>query len=151
MREAHFLDTSALIKRYIDEDGTAALHQRCFESGNVEIFVSAITYAETYATLRLLVRDATISIRDTMGLIESFERDWRSFLVVEFNADVRRLVPELSRRYALRGADLVQLASALLLWPREVLSLFVACDLRLTNAATETRISVFNPEENPGT
>lgn len=146
MTEAHFLDTSALIKRYIDEPGTEAMRDRCFCSAPVEILVSALTYAEIYATLARLVKTGALTVADYESIVTSFEEDWKSFVTVEFNYQVRRHVSSLARKHSLRGADLVQLASAVQMRARRSVDLFVACDVRLANAAVDAGLPLFNPE-----
>lgn len=146
MSEAHFVDTSALVKRYINEAGHSALTERCFATHDTEVLVSALTYAEIHATFSRLMRDGIITVAEQQALLAAFERDWTSFVIIEFGDKVRRLVPELADTHALRGADLVQLSSAVHMRARAVLDLFVVCDLRLANAATRAGLPVFNPE-----
>ncbi|MBI5507976.1 MAG: hypothetical protein HY903_04375 [Deltaproteobacteria bacterium] len=66
--------------------------------------------------------------------------------VVEFGPRVRQLVPELARAHTLRGADLVQVASAVSMRASDAMDLFVACDIALANAASLVNLPVFNPE-----
>ena len=146
MSEAHFVDTSALVKRYIDEAGTRALDERCFSSDDVEIFVSSLACAESYATFARLLRDGALTTFEHQSIIASFERDWLSFVVVEHGPLVRHLVPDLALAYSLRGADLVHLATAVHLRAHHALDLFVACDIRLSNAAVAFGLPLFNPE-----
>jgi predicted nucleic acid-binding protein len=146
MSEAHFVDTSALLKRYVREPGSEALAERCFADPETEIFVSVLAYAETYAALGRLMRDGALTAAEHQAILASFERDWTGFVRVEFGAPVRRRVPALARDHALRGANLVQLASAAYLRAQNALDLFVACDLRLANAAVGEALPLFNPE-----
>ena len=146
MSEAHFVDTSALVKRYVVEPGTEALARRTFDRDDVTVFVSALTYAETYATFTRLARDGDLTAADLEATLAAFETDWRSFVVVEHGEAVRRHIPPLASRFALRGSDLVQLASAVHLHARRALTLFVACDVRLANAAVGANLPLFNPE-----
>jgi hypothetical protein len=146
MSEAHFIDTSALVKRYVDEAGTAALRDRCFSAPETEIFVSALAYAEAHATFARLLRDGGLTVAEHQTIAANFAADWRTFVVVEFGPHPRALVPELARAHSLRGADLVQLASALYMQSRRALALFVCCDLLLCNAAVLTGLPLFNPE-----
>lgn len=146
MTEAHFVDTSALVKRYISEPGTQALSQRCFAPDDVEVFVSSLTYAEGYATFARLFRDGRLTTLEHESLIASFERDWASFVVVEYAPPVRRLIPDLAATHSLRGADLIQLATGAYLHTHRALDLFVACDVRLANAAVALGLPLFNPE-----
>ncbi|MBI4703384.1 MAG: type II toxin-antitoxin system VapC family toxin [Deltaproteobacteria bacterium] len=146
MSQAHFVDTSALLKRYVLELGTEALQQRCFADPGIEIFVSTLTYAEAYATFGRLVREGDLTAGEHESILSSFESDWSSFVKVEIGSAVCRCVPDLARAYSLRGADLVQLASATYLRARRALDLFVVCDVRLANAALSLAFPLFNPE-----
>jgi uncharacterized protein len=147
--EAHFLDTSALVKRYINEPGSERLLERTFANPDVEVMVSSLTYYEMYATFSRLLRDGDLTVAEHQAVLKSFERDWGSFVVVDLGPQVHSLVPELARAHNLRGADLCQLASAMYMHARRALDIFVACDVRLANAAIMIKLPLYNPESEP--
>jgi len=143
---AHFVDTSALVKRYFEEPGTQALQAKTFSSKGIEVFVSALTYAEVYATFARTLREGRWTVVEHEEAAATFEGDWRTFAIAELSSSVRHYVPQLAATHPLRGADLAQLATAAYLRDQMALDLFVACDVPLARAASAARFLVFNPE-----
>lgn len=138
-----FLDTSALIKLYIAEDGSQALKERV---GDEVLAVSQLTYGETFATFARRFRENLLSAEEHQELGEVFANDWEAFLKIPFSDDVLLHVPELCRRHPLRGADAMQLACALMLRQEQLEILFATSDQRLLAAARGEGLAVFDPE-----
>lgn len=105
-----YLDTSALIKRYIWELGSEHIH-RVF-SANDHIGTSKITYAEVYAALTRRKREGHLSQVRYSRVCRFFEREWPAYLITELHEEVLRLTRDLIKKYPLRAYDAVHLASA---------------------------------------
>jgi predicted nucleic acid-binding protein len=129
-----YFDTSALIKRFIDESGSDAVDRLLDEDPLAA--TSKVAYAEVHASLARRLRASDLS-RTTFGTVSaSFERDWRMIRHVEVSDSVLYLTRELVRRNPLRGFDAIHLASAIRM--RDQLGeqiQFVAADARLLAAA----------------
>ena len=138
-----FADTSALIKLYIEETGSDAMWLR--QHGQ-PIAASVLAYPEIHATLARRRRESLLGEDEHAELVEAFDHDWRTFLVVSLQVDVVGLVPRLVSDHPLRGADAVHLASALALRQAVELELAVA-DHRLAEAAAAEGLATFDPEE----
>jgi uncharacterized protein len=129
-----YLDTSALIKRYIWESGSEIV-QRLFKDPN-PIAVSKIAYAEAYAALTRRWRDGHLKQVQYDQACRLFEREWPAYVIVEVEDDILRLARDLIRKYPLRGFDALHLASAKSLLKHLRAPVAFACaDRRLLDSA----------------
>jgi hypothetical protein len=83
--------------------------------------------------------------------VQEREEDWMRFIQVQLTTEATDLAQDLARNMALRGADAVHLASALMLQGRFVDTedrlIFVASDHELKEAAQSSGLTVIDPEE----
>ena len=129
----YFLDTSALVKRYVEERGSAMVRQLLRR--RVEIAVARITEAEALAAIARATRKNEITAEDRDRAFDSLASDIGNARVIEVRRTVVRAVRELVVRWPLRGYDAVQLACALRL-RSEGAAVDVWCsDAALANAA----------------
>jgi predicted nucleic acid-binding protein len=128
----HYLDTSALVKRYVQEPGSAAV--RPLFRGN-RVTTARIAHAEIAATLARLCRDGRLTDTARDRIFERLEADFSALSVVEIRTGLVRKVPSLVVRHPLRGYDAVHLAAALAVRDTGNALTFWAADIRLTNAA----------------
>jgi len=129
-----YLDTSALLKKYFKEPGSAEVIARWKEATG--IVTSSVAYAETLASFHRKKREVTINAQMLAGILGSFRRDWRSFIRVEVSDDLNETLDKIVGEHPLRGFDAIHLASALVIC--ESLSedfLFACYDKRLILAA----------------
>ncbi len=140
-----YLDTSALVKKYVAEIGTLKL--RALLRGVGDLATSKLTYAEATASFARKRRDGGIGAAAYKSVIRGFEEDWQRLTVVELTDDLLPRIKSLVERHGLRGADAVHLASAL--WLGAALSesiVIVASDVHLLGAATREGLDTYNPE-----
>lgn len=136
----NYFDTSALIKRFVDESGSdlvAALLE-----GEPIAATSVVAYAEVHAGLARKLRERAMTASDHRRTVRAFDADWRALVRVGVTESVLALVPVLVRRHPLRGFDVIHLASAVRL--RSDLAeavCFVAADERLLAAAERERLT----------
>ena len=130
-----FLDTSALVKLYVVEDGSEITHQAAQQA---EILaVSRIAWAEFHAALARRSRMAPEDEHPLDQAINALATDWEDFLVVEVSQPVVELAGEYAELYALRAYDAVQLATASYLAGQSGQSVQFGCfDRHLNKAAT---------------
>jgi predicted nucleic acid-binding protein len=107
----YFLDTSALIKRYIQEKETEAVRRIFAES--TEIYVSFITELETTSSLRRLLMEGKITNQQFESLLHESEEDFIDFKVVPFSLEIMSMAKELIKKYQLKTLDSIQLATYL--------------------------------------
>jgi len=125
-----YLDSSALVKRYLREDGSDAIVAAMDAEG---AWCSCrIGYLET---ARAVWRAADASA------IGDVEADWREFDVVEVDRSLTERAVELALESGLRSLDALHLAAALSLGPEDEPT-FATWDKRLHRAARAHGLSV---------
>ena len=111
---AYFFDTSALVKRYATETGTAWVSSLLDPAARNRIFVVRITGAEMVAAIIRKKRGLKISAADAATAAALFRADFAGpFRVVEVTQALVASAMTLAETHALRGYDAVQLAAAL--------------------------------------
>ena len=130
-----YLDTSSLVKLYIEEadsDAVAALTR----SADV-VVTSALAYPEARAAFARRRRERLMTPAETRSAVAQFNADWPRFVVVALDDDLAREAGQLASTHRLRGADAVHLASfqALLGWTGDEDVRFSAADAKLVRAA----------------
>ena len=141
----NYLDTSALIKRFVDERGTPLVQAILAREG---LFATAnIAYAEVYAGLARRHRERDLSPAEYAEACRRFEHDWHGCLRVDLSGPVLDVARQLIQRHPLKGFDAIHLASAYRLHTElgEPIT-FVAADDRLLRAAEDEGLTIINPE-----
>lgn len=129
-----FLDTSALVKLYIVEADSPAVHEAVARAETVA--VCRIAWAEACAALARRAREVPADEAAIMAARQALAQDWPHFFIVEVTQPVVERAGEFADTFALRGYDSVQLAAAceiLAVAPGEVA--FSSFDNRLNKAA----------------
>ncbi len=138
-----YLDTSALIKRYIWESGAEQV--RHLFRDNSPIATSKIAYTEVFAALTRRKREGHFTRIRYNQVCRLFEREWPAYLIIEFHDVVLRLSRELIKRYPLRSLDAIHLASAKSLKQDLKRAItFVCADERLLNCARLQGFKLFD-------
>ena len=134
-----YLDTSSLVKLYVDEPDSDVIADRVAQAAVVA--TSAVAYAEARATFGRRRRERLLSAQTCARAVHQFDLDWASFLVVEVTSVLARSAGALADRLGLRGVDAIHLASF-----QEILSRadereveFSTADKRLARAARRLR------------
>lgn len=104
-----YLDTSSLVKLYVDEIGSRDVREAVAEAAVVA--TSIVAYSETRAALARLRRSGDLTSARFSAAKREFEAQWPAFLTLDVTAPVSREAGELAERYALRGFDALHLAS----------------------------------------
>lgn len=139
-----YLDTSALVKLYVREKGSAAVVRRLGMADAVS--TSMVAWAETRAAFARLLRERPASRKRHRQRVERFTRDWGHYAVVELSAAVAHHAGDLAEQHGLRGFDAIHLASALWLKSTYAGDLsFMAFDARLAAAAAAAGLTIAAP------
>ena len=96
-----FFDTSALIKKYIDENGSQNV-DKLFQSAE-QVFVSPITEIESISTLKRLVIEKEISEHDFTFLKDEIKTDFSFFTTIDFDPEVNETAICVIEKYQLTG------------------------------------------------
>ena len=136
-----YFDSSALVKLVVEEDGSDvadALWDGCDAAVS-----SRLTYPEVRAAVAAAARDHRIDSRSLQTVRRDWETIWSETRPVELESSVEHHAGELAEIHALRGADAVQLASALAIgssdlivatWDRRLREGVIAAGLRVAPA-----------------
>jgi predicted nucleic acid-binding protein len=129
-----YLDTSSLIKLYVEEEGSAAVREQV--AGAAVVATSTLAYPEARSALARLGREGGLSGAEQARAKADIDRDWSSLLTVPVEK-VWRQAGDLAERHGLRGADSTHLASFLALIAMMAPSpvQFSSFDGRLSHAA----------------
>ena len=139
-----YLDTSALVKKYVFEAGTDEVRTLLKKEHNV--ITSKLTYAEVCAFFARKQREGNMGKGVYDRIWVSFLNDWEVFTLVEVKEEIFPLIHKLTKTHSLRGADAVYLASAL--WVGNEIGrplIFVASDGLLLSAAANEGLEVMKP------
>ena len=151
-----YLDSSALIKRYLNEKGSSIVAAR-FESGE-RIFTSALSFGEVHSTIGRKFRERELNAREIARLRELFEQDWLfSLSVLDLNPRTMSALPRLTEKYPLRAGDAIHLSAAF--WLKDSIQAsetdlhpgesveFGVSDKRLGSIAIQCGFQIFDPED----
>jgi uncharacterized protein len=146
-------DTSALIKRYLHEQGSARV-RRLLQTGGAIFYQTFLTPVEMTSAFYRQHRDGQISIEELSLLLRSYAVHSRSeYLLVPCSESLTDLAVALISRHPLRALDALQLASALKLRnalpPSAPPLVFISADDRLVRTARQEHLQVENPENFP--
>lgn len=108
-----YLDTSALVKLYVEEEGSDLVMRYVREAGLVA--TSKVAYAETRAALARSKREGLLGNSTYREAVANFEEDCPSLFVLELTDAVVFKAGELVERFPLRGFDSIHLASVVTL------------------------------------
>ncbi len=149
---AYFLDSSALVKRYAIETGSAWVTNLLNPATGNRIYIARITDVETVAAITRKKRGNHLTATEAVTAIASLDADLLNILrIVEITPQTLASARVLAERHTLRGYDAVQLASAIEAdTERRSMKLaplvFITADKDLLVAAPAEGIAVDNSE-----
>jgi uncharacterized protein len=125
-----YLDASALVKRYVAEEGSKEL-------------IATMGAAEGWAICRVGYVETARAVRLAAGkrAVTRLVADWPSFEVVEVDSSLAEHAAELSFTEELRSLDALHLAAALLISSGDLT--FATWDARLHRGAVRQGLPVF--------
>lgn len=130
-----YLDTSSLVKLYLEEPGTKEVQSRLQRADVVA--TSVIAYPEAHAALSRRHREGALTKSEFNAVVEEFRDTWSRFLAVILSAPVYVRAGTLAVTHGLRGMDGIHLASCVELLRDGDRVEFLAHDLRLMRAAAK--------------
>jgi uncharacterized protein len=108
-----YLDTSSLVKLYVEESGSTEVERLVLEASLV--CTSVVAYAEARSALARLCREGGLTTDEHAVTKVELERDWPHYLALEVTPEIWRAAGDLAEKYALRGFDSLHLATFLYL------------------------------------
>jgi predicted nucleic acid-binding protein len=129
-----YFDTSALVKRYVDELGRREVLTLLRKN---QCVVSAVLPLEVRSALRRRVTEKTVDAKRVFGILKRLAADRAYWTIIEVSPEVLATAESLSGAHPLRALDAIHVASAKLFADRTALQTFtfVSADIRQTNVA----------------
>ncbi|MDW8075944.1 MAG: type II toxin-antitoxin system VapC family toxin [Bacteroidota bacterium] len=141
-RVVYYFDSSALIKRYVQEEGSEQV-QSLF-SAPVRTASTILTYVEVRAALGKAIRMDRLDDGEAARAWDSFCAEWESVIRVGIDQALLQQAADAAERHSLRAYDAVHLASALLLRGNVGVPVVMATfDYELWKAARQRGMQVF--------
>ncbi len=151
----YFFDSSAPVKRYGKEVGTAWVISLFKPSAANRVYVASITSVETISALTRKKRAGNLRPAAAAKAISRLRRAFAGkFRIADIDATIIERANGLAEKHALRGYDAVQLAAALETNDRRLAInaapiVLISADDALNAAAMLEGLSVDNPALHP--
>lgn len=152
---AFFCDSSAIVKRYVNETGSNFVDSLAdLKSGNV-ILLARITRVEVAAAIARRLKNGSMTTADAQNALAAFQHDLtNNYFTVEITPVLLSVAMSVATKHALRGYDAVQLGAALAASDERVtnrlpLLTVISADTELNAAAQAEGLYVENPNHHP--
>lgn len=152
---AFLFDSSALVKRYLDEVGSEWVRRILHPASGHDVAVAQTTPVELVAAISRRQRSGALSADDAEAAMADLVYDLSvQYDVLALSHSIVQRAMELSRQHGLRGYDAVQLATAVFQTFSSVIRfadpfVFVSSDKELNQAAMAEGLIVFDPSQVP--
>ena len=148
----HYLDASAWVKRYCQEPGSAWMTG--FFAQTPTLACSTLGVIEVTAALSRKAKAGELDAAACEGKLDLVGDDWAGFMALELTAELLERARQAARDRALRAADAIHLAAALVLRsdfpePGDQVVL-ITSDHELASAALAEGIPVVDPVDAEG-
>jgi uncharacterized protein len=131
-----FFDSSALAKRYIEEEGSDQVDELCQRAEALEI--SIICIPEVFSALNRRRRENVISGSDYSLIKNQFSTDIGDAILIDLTPAVITRTVALLENHSLRAMDAIHVACAI----ESQTDLFVSADQRQLTAAQNEGLAV---------
>ena len=111
-----YLDTSALVKLYVEEEGSATVRDAIARAETVATTV--IAHVEACAAFARRRREGRLLRGNYRRTIQDLESDWDHYLLLEVTSELVRRAADLTAIYPLRAYAKMHLAAAKILLER---------------------------------
>ena len=146
----YFLDTSAVVKRYVQETGTAWIRALTDPAEGHFLYWARITDVELTAALARRRRQANLSPVQAAAALRQFRTDFvQDFRIAEITIPLLQRASDLTDMHVLRAYDAVQLALALEVQSQIPSLVLVSADQGLNAAAAAEGLPVEDPNTHP--
>ena len=151
----YYVDSSALVKRYVNEIGSNWVQTLCDPAARHVLALAHIGRVEVAAALGIKERQGILPTKIRDALIHDLEQDARhQYWLIDVDHAIVTQAIALTRRQKLRGYDAVHLAAALFLQTTLMTQgllppILVSADTELLTAAEAEGLTVENPHNHP--
>ncbi len=146
----YFLDTSAVVKRYVSETGTGWVQTLTTPTAGNVLCIARIMRPETVAAITRRERGGHITPANAATALRDFDHDFaQQYLTISMSDALIDHAAVLARTHGLRGYDAVQLAAALEVWAQIPTTVLISGDGGLNAAAIAEGMPVDDPNAHP--
>ena len=144
--KAHYLDSSAWIKRYFREDGSEGIASLFAE--DAALTCSRLAIVEVIAGVVRRARHEGISEPLIQTQVGKIRHDATGIALIELSPPIMSAAEDMAARHGLRGSDAVHLASAISYRAghSDDELVLVSSDLELLAAARKEGLTVLDPQ-----
>ncbi len=136
-----YVDSSALVKAFIDEPGRDELLE--ILAGATVVATVRLAYVETRAAFARAARERRLTGSEVRSASRALDQRWTQLAIVELDDTLAREASSLADAHPLRASDAVHLAAALSIAADEPRSVTFACwDAQLWDEARKTSFSM---------
>ena len=147
---AYFLDTSTVVKRYVQETGTLWVQTLADPAAGHFLFVARITDVEMTAAIARRRRLGSLSPAEAGRALAAFRQDFaQQYRIVETTIPLMQDESRLADSHVLRAYDAVQLAAALEIHAADPSLTLLSADAELNAAALAKGLTVDDPNLHP--
>jgi predicted nucleic acid-binding protein len=151
----YFFDTSALVKRHVDETGSKWVRSLIRAKATYRIYIARITAVEVFAAITRRQHSGHLSAAQAGAMLGHFRRHLdQRYRIIDLTPDIFANAMLKARKRRLRAYDAVQLAAALALREQHQLAglgpvTLISADQALNDAATAEGMTVDDPYLHP--
>ncbi|HGG58864.1 MAG TPA: PIN domain-containing protein [Gammaproteobacteria bacterium] len=127
-----YLDTSALVKFYIDEVHSEQTLRLASQADH--LICHAIGFVETRAALASATRGRRLTQNQHTQIVRQFREDWEKISSVGLDPELLERAAQFAEGFSLRGYDSLHLASADRIYKGSSEFVFISFDKRLNQA-----------------
>lgn len=106
-----YLDTSALVKLYVEEEGSETVRNACAQAQIIP--TSRLAYVEARAAFARAFYEKRMRKESYKTVLQDFHQDWDNYFILEVTGALVRQAGDLAEHHQLRALDAIHLASAL--------------------------------------
>jgi predicted nucleic acid-binding protein len=146
----YFLDTSAVVKRYVQETGTTWIKALADPAVGDFLYVARVTDVEMTAAIARRRRLGSLTIAQAGTALNEFRLDFaQHYRIVEITIPLLRHASQLADLHVLRAYDAVQLAAVLDIHRLDPSLILLSADADLNAAAVAEGLPVEDPNLHP--
>lgn len=143
-----YLDTSALVKLYLEEEG-AVLVRTAVERSQL-VATSSIGYVEARAAFARRSREGVLSAQGYRTILRQFNAEWGRYLHLDVTDAIIKASGDIAEKYHLRAYDAIHLTSAIVLKDRlSARVVFASWDAALDVAARQSGLELLPKHPDP--
>jgi predicted nucleic acid-binding protein len=151
----YFFDTSALVKRHVDETGSRWVRSLIRAKATYRIYIARITAVEVFAAITRRQHGGDLSAAQAGAMLGHFRRHLtQRYRVIDLTPAIYADAMLKARKRRLRAYDAVQLAAVLELRRQHQAAglapvTLISADQALNDAATAEGLTVDDPRSHP--